>query len=89
MQPPVFITSNSSIVSGILRRSVNPKDEIQNGESENWVLGETFATKREEVARAGENCIKRSFINWPNGTTVIISRKMRWVEHVARMVMIN
>jgi len=41
------------------------------------VLGEKFGTKRDEVARTGENCIKRRFINWPNGTTVIISRKMR------------
>ena len=82
MQPPVFINtqhtaSNSSITRGILRRSVNPKEETQNGESENRVLGETFGTNRDEVARPGEHCVKRKIINWPNGTTVIISMKIR------------
>jgi hypothetical protein len=77
MQPPVFITtqhtaSNSTITRGILRRSVNPKEEIQNGESENRVLGETFGIKRDKVAIAGESCVKRRFKNWPNATTVII-----------------
>jgi hypothetical protein len=70
MQSPVFITtkhtaSKCSILRGIIHRSVNVKGETQNGESENRVLGETFGAKRDEVARAGENCNKRRFINWP------------------------
>jgi hypothetical protein len=66
MQTAVIITtqhtaSNSSTTTGILRRNVNPKEEIQNGESEIRVLGETFGTKRDELARAGEYCVKRRF----------------------------
>jgi len=55
----------------------NPKEETENGESENKVLWKKVETKRDEVEEAGENSVKSRFINCSNGTTVIISRKMR------------
>jgi hypothetical protein len=53
------------------------------------VLKRIFGSNRDEVTGGGENCIMRSCIiclySLPGIIRIIKSRRMRWVDHVARM----
>jgi len=56
---------------------------------ENWVLRRIFGPKRDEVKREWRNLYNEELNNLyssPNIFRVIKSRRMIWVEHVARIV---
>jgi hypothetical protein len=52
---------------------------------ENRVLRRIFELKRDEVLKAGENWMVRSFITFTfHQIKMINSRRIRWAVHVAR-----
>jgi len=53
---------------------------------ENRLLRRIFGPKRDEITVIGENNIMRSLIICTRHPIWFVSRRMRWEEHVERMV---